>query len=78
MKPTSQNTSASKTTRSLEPAEDAQVPGLRPPRRGCQPVKDFAAFLRSLPDFGPDAESLREAIEEERRLRRSMAEEADC
>jgi len=52
----------------------AELSGVLPARDGLQPVTDLNAFLESLPDFGSDAASLREAITEERALRRVVAE----
>jgi hypothetical protein len=59
-------------------APDGELPGVLPARDGLQPVTDLNAFLQSLPDFGPDAVSLREAIAEDRELRRAIAEAAEC
>jgi hypothetical protein len=52
--------------------------GIVPAKPGFQPVKDLSAFLQSLPDFGEDAERLRDVIAEERAVRRSEAETAAC
>lgn len=60
------------------PSAEADVPGIRPAAPGLQPVTDLAAFLQSLPDFKEDAARLREAIAEDRELRRRMAEAENC
>ena len=56
----------------------AATQGIRPAREGVQPIKDLASFLELLPDFGDDAAGLREAIAEERALRRAAAEADGC
>jgi hypothetical protein len=61
-----------------EAESGTELPGVLPARDGLQPVTDFDAFLQSLPDFGLDAASLREAIAENRALRRAMAEGDEC
>ena len=52
--------------------------GIVPSRRGGAPIKDWNAFLESLPKFThEEADALREAIEENRAMRRALAEEMD-
>jgi hypothetical protein len=62
------------TVRTLE----VETPGLRPAPPGLQPVRDLAAFLQALPDFGEEADRLREAVAESRAERRLEAERRDC
>ena len=57
---------------------DVETPGLLPARPGLQPVRDLAAFLQSLPDFGEEADRLREAVAESRAERRLEVERRDC
>ena len=78
MEPSTPDNKSSSTTDLHEPFEETRTPGLRPARAGCQPVKDLAAFLGSLPEFGPDAATLRAAIAEDRALRRALAQAEDC
>jgi hypothetical protein len=65
-----------------EPAEVASAfeepVGIRPARDGLQPIKDLASFLQTLPNFGQDAVRLREAIAEDRTLRRTAAAADEC
>jgi hypothetical protein len=51
-----------------------ELAGVLPARDRLQPITDLNAFLASLPDFGADAARLREAIAEERELRRAEVE----
>lgn len=67
--------SVSASTKST-PVDLLDRPGVIPPKEGMQPVKDLDAFLASLPRFTPEeADTLWQAIEENRAMRRAVAQE---
>jgi hypothetical protein len=78
MKAIPQKRAVSPKRETAKTAPSAELPGVLPARDGLQPVMDLNAFLQSLPDFGPDAATLREAIAEDRALRRAMDEGDAC
>jgi hypothetical protein len=56
--------------------ESKEIPGLLHSTRGVQPIKDWDAFLNSLPKVdGEDWERFHEAIMENRAMRRTLAAE---